>query len=99
MRSLLIILHVVLALAVLVVLCRQLGQRLQEVAALRVQAQIDREETARMEREMELQRNLLGGLRASHPFVVELLARERLGYQRPGEYRGPPAVDKPAKPR
>jgi hypothetical protein len=50
----------------------------------------------RMRHEMELQRTLLGGLRGKDPYVVELMARERHDYSRPGEFALPeaPVVDK-----
>lgn len=91
MRSGLLVLHIVLGVVVVAALCRQLGLRAGAVSEVRAQAQADRAETQRMQREMELQRNLLGALRGQDPYVVELLARERLGYARPGELAPPPA--------
>lgn len=91
MRGSLVVLHIVLAVVVVAALCRQLGLRAGAVSEVRAQAQADRAETQRMQREMDLQRNLLGALRAQDPYVVELLARERLGYARPGELAPPPA--------
>ena len=97
MRQTLIVLHVLLGLAVVASLCRQLGLRSGEVSEIRAQAQADRGETLRMQREMDLQRNLLTALRAQDPYVVELLARDRFGYMRPGELAPPPlpAIDSP----
>jgi cell division protein FtsB len=101
MRNTLIVLHILLALAVVVALTRQLGVRAGAVSEVRAQAQADHQETASMKSEAELQRNLLAGLRGRDPYVVELLARERLGYTRPGELSPPPApaVDSPSPTR
>ena len=88
-------------LAVVASLCRQLGARSGEVGVIRAQAQADRSETLRMQQELDLQRNLLVALRAGDPYVVELLARDRFGYTRPGELSPPPlpAIDSAGEPR
>lgn len=98
MRHTLIVLHILLGLAMVASLCRQLGLRSGEVAEIRAQAQADRNETQRMQRELDLQRNLLTALRGQDPYVVELLARDRFGYTRPGELSPPPlpVIDSPS---
>ena len=93
MRHAFLVLHVLLAIAVLASMCRQLGQRQHAVDAVRRQADADTKEALGMRSELELGRNLLVGVRARDPYVVELLARERLGYRRPGELVPPPMVD------
>jgi hypothetical protein len=96
MRSLLIVVHIVAAIALLAILMRQLALRSHDVNEVRAQWTVDHAETMRMRHEMELQRTLLGGLRGKDPYVVELMARERHDYSRPGEFALPeaPVVDK-----
>ena len=93
MRHALIVLHVLLAVAVLASMSRQLGQRQHAVDAVRRQTEADTKEAMGMRAELELGRNLLDGVRTRDPYVVELLARERLGYRRPGELVPPPMID------
>jgi hypothetical protein len=97
MRPLLIALHLLLALTVLVCLVRQLGVRAQEVSDIRGLANREHRDTERMQQETALQQHLLAGIRAKDPYVVELLARERLGYARPNEF-APPALSRPGTP-
>jgi len=98
MRTLLIALHVLLAVAVIAVLVRHLAGRAHEVGEVRAQWSVDHAETERMRAEMTQQKTLLAGLRSRDPYVIELLARERHSYSRPGEFALPqaPAVDKPS---
>ncbi len=94
MRALLIAIHLLFALAVLVLLVRQLGVRAQEVSDIRGLATREHDETVRMNDEMRLHQELLTGMRGKDPYVVELLARQRLGYARPGEFAPPPLAAK-----
>ena len=94
MRALLIAIHLLFALAVLVLLVRQLGVRAQEVSDIRGLATREHDETVRMNDEMRLHQELLTGMRSKDPYVVELLARQRLGYARPGEFAPPPLAAK-----
>ncbi len=90
MRHALIVLHLLAAIAVLIVLTRHLGSRAQDVSDLRAIADRERSETESMRVELARQQLLLEGRRQQDPYVIELLARQRLGYIRPGEYTPPP---------
>ena len=90
MRALSIALHLLLALAVLGFLVRQLGVRAQEVSDIRGLAAREHLDTVRMQREMQLHQDLLTAMRGKDPYVVEMLARDRLNYSRPNEYTPPP---------
>jgi hypothetical protein len=92
MRPLSIALHILLGLAVLVLLVRQLGIRAQEVSDIRGLANHEHTETVQMQRTMQLHQDLLSGMRNKDPYVVELLARQKLNYARPGEFTPPPLV-------
>ena len=91
MRALSVAIHLLLAIAILVLLVRQLGVRAQEVSDIRGLAKQEHSDTERMQREVDLHQELLTGVRAKDPYVIELLARDRLGYSRPGEF-APPAL-------
>ncbi len=90
MRALAIALHLLLAIAVLVFLVRQLGVRAQEVSDIRGLAVREHLDTLRMQHEMKLHQDLLTAMRVKDPYVVELLARDRLNYSRPNEFTPPP---------
>lgn len=90
MRALSIAIHLLIGLAVLVLLVRQLGVRAQEVSDIRGLATQEHLDTERMQHEVKLHQELLTGVRAKDPYVVELLARERYGYSRQGEFSPPP---------
>lgn len=90
MRAAFIAFHLLLALAVLFMLVRQLGVRAQEVSDIRGLATQEHADTQRMEHEMQLHQDLLTAVRAKDPYVIELLARERLNYSRPNEFIPPP---------
>lgn len=99
MRTILIIVHVLAGVVILAYLVRQLAGRAHEVGGVRAQWEVDHADNESMRAEMTLQKSLLNGLRARDPYVIELLARDRHSYSRPGEYTLPPAptppVDKP----
>lgn len=90
MRPLSIALHILLGLTILVLLVRQLGVRAQEVSDIRGIATHEHSETLQMQHKMQLQQDLLTGMRTKDPYVVELLARQKLNYARPGEFTPPP---------
>jgi hypothetical protein len=90
MRALSIVLHLLIALGVLFLLVRQLGGRAQEVSDIRGLAMQEHLDTVRMEHEAQLHQELLAGIRAKDPYVVELLARDKYSYSRPGEFSPPP---------
>jgi hypothetical protein len=95
MRTLLIVVHVLAGVVILAFLVRQLATRAHEVGGVRAQWDVDHASTEVMRAEMGLQKSLLTGLRARDPYVVELLARDRHSYSRPGEYTLPPAPTRP----
>jgi cell division protein FtsB len=63
----------------------QYAQRAAEVAALRTLTEQDRAKTVRIERDIETMEARRAGIRQNDRFVVELLARERLGWVRHDE--------------
>jgi len=91
MRTPFIIVHVLCGVVALAFLVRQLAVRAHEVGGVRAQWEVDHADNEQMRAEMTLQKNLLSGLRAHDSYVVELLARDRHSYSRPGEYTLPPA--------
>jgi cell division protein FtsB len=95
-RTALIVVHLALAAAVLGLLVEQRRARAQAVADLRTVAEAEARETARMQRDHAVEKAQLDGLRQQDPYVVEYLARERLGYGRAGEIAPPPPA--PAAP-
>ena len=98
-RQTLIAAHVVVGIAVVAGLCHKLGDRAQEVNQVRVAARAEHEVPLRLGRENARVTELLHGVERQDPYVIELLAREKLQYGRPGEITPPPApVDKPTAP-
>jgi len=99
--SVLVLAHVAVAVVVIGLLYRQYDEREGELRTIRRQAAESRSETERMQRENVVNQRLRSGLERSDPFVVELLAREKLRLTRPGEIALPPApaaIDKPTLP-
>ncbi|MBA3710483.1 MAG: hypothetical protein H0W83_16890 [Planctomycetes bacterium] len=92
-RQILIAVHVVIGLALIAVLCRQLGERAKEVNQVRIQAQQERDATQRTKSDIVQMDELRKGLDKSDPYVVELLVREKLQYSGLGrdEYHPTPA--------
>ncbi len=88
--------HAAIAIAVVGLLYGQYDARQREVDETRRLADRERAETARLERENTVHQDLLRGLKDNDPYVVELVARDRLDYARPGEVAPPPlpAIDK-----
>jgi hypothetical protein len=101
-RQILFAVHVLLGLLVLAALCSHLGRRAQEVNAVRISAQGEHDKTLLLQADISRMDELRKGLERQDPYVVELLARQRLGMGRPGEIMPPPAPmavaanDKPA---
>lgn len=97
-RTLLLAAHAALALLIIGLLFRQYEERRAQVAETRRAAEADREVTERLARETQVQQDLLRGIKDGDPYVVEMLAREKLRYQRQGEIAPPPrpAVDSPS---
>ncbi len=90
-RLALIAAHLALAVAVLAMLSRHLALRAQEANEVRSLAGRDRIETERLRDEIRRLEELRKGVERQDPFVIELLAREKLQWARPGE-KSPPAV-------
>ena len=94
-RTALIVVHLAIAAAILGGLVEQRRTRGEAVAEVRSVADAESRETDRMQRDHTVQKSLLDGLREQDPYVVEYLARERLGYARTGEIAPPPAPASP----
>lgn len=90
------LIHLAVAIAVVGLLSGQYEARRREVDETRRLADRERAETARLDRENTVHQDLLRGLKDNDPYVVELVARDRLGYARPGEVAPPPlpTIDK-----
>jgi cell division protein FtsB len=95
-RMALYVVHAVFAIIVVSMLYGQHDERAQSVARIKATADQERAETERMRRDNEVLHGLLKGLRASDPYVVEMLARDKLRCTRPGEIAPPPSIDKPS---
>jgi cell division protein FtsB len=96
-RGPLFVVHAVFATVVVISLFIYLQEREAEVARVKQVAHQERQETQRLEADIRQQEALLDGLRHKDPYVVELVARDRLRYAIPGEIAPPPlpAIDKP----
>ena len=96
-RGPLVVVHAVFATVVVISFSMHLRERESEVAEIKQVAQQERQETVRLQHDITQQEALLDGLRRKDPYVVELIARERLKYAGPGEIAPPPlpAIDKP----
>ncbi len=95
-RPIAFLVHSAVAIAVVGLLYGQYDTRQREVDETRRLADRERAETARLEHENAVHQDLLRGLKDNDPYVVELVARDRLGYARPGEVAPPPlpTIDK-----
>jgi hypothetical protein len=95
-RGPLFVLHMVFATVVVIGLVMHLGEREREVSRIKEVARQEREETVRLENDIAQQEALLSGLRRKDPYVVELIARDKLDYSAAGEISPPPlpAIDK-----
>ncbi len=93
LRQILIAVHSIIGIALIAVLCRQLGERAQEVNQVRLQARQERESTTRMHADIAQMDEIRKGLERSDPYVIELLAREKLQFTGAGreEYHPAPA--------
>lgn len=83
--------HAAVGLLVVGLMYRQLTQRAGEVARVRSETEAGRRETERMQREHDGLARMRRGLEQGDPYAVEMLARERLRFTRPGELT-PPAL-------
>ncbi len=92
LRGLAILLHVAIAIAAVGLLYRQYQQRQADVATVKKDADREHADTQRLEKDVQVQQHILGGIREGDPFVVEMLARDRLDLTRPGELTPPPAA-------
>jgi len=96
-RGPLLALHTIFASVVVVSLLAHLSERDHEVAQIRAQALQERNETERLNQEIQQHKALLEGLSRKDPYVVEMLVRDKLQFSRPGEISPPPlpAIDNP----
>ena len=97
-RQILIGLHVVLGLLMVALLCRSLGDRAQAVNQVRIIARAEHAKTLDVQADIARMDELRKGLERQDPYVVELLARARLQYGKPGEITPPPAPGEAAHP-
>ncbi len=86
----LIALHAVAGMLVVGSLVWHLRERENRLDQVRARAETERTESRRLERSIALDEHLRAGLRQRDTYVVELLTRERLGWQRTGEFSPPP---------
>lgn len=96
-RGPLVVVHAVLGTVLVITLFIYLQEREVDVARVKQVAQQERQETQRLQHDIDQQKALISGLRQKDPYVVELIARDRLKYAGPGEIAPPPlpAIDKP----
>jgi hypothetical protein len=87
----------VAAILILGMLCHQLKLRGQHTEDIRQIASQERGDTQRMQGEIQMQQDLLKGIRQNDPYVVELLAREKLRFAGADEIAPPqlPPAEKP----
>ncbi len=95
-RGPLVVVHAVFATVVVISLSIHLRERESEVTQIKQVAHQERQDTLKLQHDIAQQEALLDGLRRKDPYVVELIARERLKYTGPGEIAPPPlpAIDK-----
>lgn len=95
-RGPLVVVHAVFATVVVISFSIYLRERETDVAHIKQIAQQERQDTARLQHDIAQQEALLDGLRRKDPYVVELIARDRLKYTGAGEIAPPPlpAIDK-----
>lgn len=99
LRMIGVVLHLALAVVAVTLLHNQYRQRQIDVAQVQLAAEHERAETERIENDVAVQQQILGGIREGDPFVVEMLARDRLELTRPGELTPPPAAQTAPSPR
>ncbi|TVR42607.1 MAG: hypothetical protein EA402_11380 [Planctomycetota bacterium] len=90
LQGTLILLHAVAAVVVVFNLSQQRQERQAEVEQLRIIAQDEAQLTESHRRQVATYEALLDGLRQRDPYVVELLARDRLGYRHTHHREVPP---------
>jgi len=95
-RGPLVVVHAVFATVVVISFSIYLRERENDVAHVKQIALQERQDTARLQHDITQQEALLDGLRRKDPYVVELIARDRLKYIGTGEIAPPPlpAIDK-----
>jgi hypothetical protein len=95
-RGPLFVVHGVFATVVVLGLWMHLQERERNVESLRVTAQQEHLETIALEADITQQEALIDGLRAKDPYVVELIARDKLNYVGVAEISPPPlpTIDK-----
>lgn len=96
-RGPLFVLHAVFATVLIIALVAHLHEREQEVGRIKAIAEQEREETKRLVQDIDQQQALLDGLNKKDPYVVELIARDKLQFAGVKEISPPPlpTIDKP----
>ena len=90
MNAVSVVLHLIVGIAILAAACIRLGNGAQRVSDIRHVAEGEHATKERMAAERDRLQSLLNGLRRHDPYVVEMIARDRLDYSRPGELTPPP---------
>jgi len=97
MRQLLIAVHVLVGLLIVAALCTRLGDRAMAVNQVRLATHEEQQKTLEIEAEITRMDELRKGIERQDPYVIELLARQKLQYARPGEI-SPPLPSNPTPP-
>ena len=90
MQPALIAIHLLIAIGILATAAIKLGSGAQRVSDIRHVADGEHATKERMEKEHARLQGLLEGVRRQDPYVIEMIARDRLDYHRPGELSPPP---------
>lgn len=93
-NGLLFALNLTVGTVVVTALVDGLLRREGEVDEMRAAARQERRATAELEREVGVQEALLEGLRNDDPYVIELLARDKLDFRGADEVLPPPLPDR-----
>lgn len=81
--------HAFAAVVILALLFHQLQNRELSTQEVRRIAAQEHGDTQRLQRENAVQQDLLKGIRSNDPYVVEMLARDKLRFAAPGEVAPP----------
>ncbi len=90
MNAALVALHLIVGIAILAAACIRLGNGAQRVSDIRHVAESEHATKEHMLAERDRLQGMLEGLRKHDPYVIEMIARDRLDYTRPGELTPPP---------
>lgn len=89
-NGLLLVANALLGTWVVTSLYARLVERETEVEAVRLAADDERAAMVELERQVAVKEAVLDGLRDEDPYVIEFMARDRLGWRGDGEVPPPP---------